>query len=67
MKTVRFSQIVKSAGKPSTHLQLVAASKDRTLRAALKQHRVMTVSQSTAGNSADHGVIGHDTSIRGQI
>src|SRR5687768_9484081 len=60
MKTVRFSQVVSSAGKPSTHLQLVAVNEDRALQSAIKQHRVMSVNQSTVGTTADHGVIGHD-------
>jgi hypothetical protein len=58
MKSVRFTRVVQACGKPETHLVLVAPAKDRTLQAAVKAHRVMTVLQETVGNKADHGEIG---------
>jgi hypothetical protein len=67
MKTVRFSQVVKKAGKPSTHLQLVPVGKDRALKRAASEDRVMTVSQATVGHSADYGVVGMDTKLKGQV
>ena len=58
MKTARFAAIVEAAGKPDTHLLLVSPEKDKTLQAAIKTHRVMTVHQELAGNKADHGTVG---------
>jgi hypothetical protein len=56
MKTVRFSEVVKSSGKPDTHLLLIAPAKDKTLQAAIKSNRVMTVYQESG--SIDYGTIG---------
>jgi hypothetical protein len=56
MKTVRFSEVVKSSGKPDTHLLLIAPAKDKTLQAAIKSNRVMTVYQESG--SSDYGTIG---------
>jgi hypothetical protein len=67
MKTVRFSQVVKKAGKPSTYLQLVPVGKDRTLKGAASEDRVMTVSQATVGHAADYGVVGLDAKLKGQV
>ena len=60
MKTVRFSQIIAKCGKPETHLVLVDPKKDRTLQAAIKAHRVMTVKQQTTGTKAERGEVGFD-------
>lgn len=67
MKTVRFSQVVKKAGKPSTYLQLVPAGKDRALKRAAAEERVMTVSQATVGQAADYGIVGLDAKVKGQV
>jgi hypothetical protein len=67
MKTVRFSQVVKKAGKPTVHLQLVDAADDRELKQAAKLNRVMTISQSTVGHATDHGTIGLDSKLKGQV
>ena len=56
MKTVRFSEVVKSSGKPDTHLLLIAPAKDKSLQAAIKSNRVMTVYQESG--SSDYGTIG---------
>jgi hypothetical protein len=56
MKTVRFSEVVKSSGKPDAHLLLIAPTKDKTLQAAIKSNRVMTVYQESG--SSDYGTIG---------
>lgn len=58
MKTVRFSNVVQKAGQPETHLVLVEPSKDRTLQAAIKTHRVMTVQQTAVGTKTDRGEVG---------
>jgi hypothetical protein len=58
MKTVRFSEVVKSSGKPDTHLLLIAPSKDKTLQAAIKSNRVMTVYQESGSTKSDYGTIG---------
>lgn len=67
MKTVRFSQVVKKAGKPSVHLQLVDASEDRELKQAAKLNRVMTINQSTVGHATDYGTVGLDPKLKGQV
>jgi hypothetical protein len=67
MKTVRFSQVVKKAGKPTMHLQLVDAAEDRELRQAAKLNRVTTISQSTVGHATDHGTVGLDPKLKGQL
>src|SRR5687768_7196908 len=67
MKTVRFSQVVKKAGKPTVHLQLVDAADDRELKQAAKLNRVMTISQSTVGHATDYGTIGPDPKLKGQV
>jgi hypothetical protein len=58
MKTARFAAIVEAAGKPDTHLLLVSPEKDKTLQAAIKEHRVMTVHQPLVGNKADYATVG---------
>jgi hypothetical protein len=58
MKTARFAAVVAAAGKPDIHLLLVSPEKDKTLQAAIRSHRVMTVHQEVAGNRKDHGIVG---------
>jgi hypothetical protein len=58
MKTVRFTQVVASCGAPGVHLTWVAPEQDPTLKAALKQNRVMTVHQNIRGTTRDYGTIG---------
>jgi hypothetical protein len=58
MKTVRFSEVVKSSGKPDTHLMLIAPAKDKTLQAAIKSNRVMTLYQGSGSTKSDYGTIG---------
>jgi hypothetical protein len=60
MKTVRFSEVVNSSGKPETHLLLIAPAKDKTLQAAIKSHRVMTVYQGSGTTKTDYGTIGFE-------
>jgi len=58
MKTVRFLEVVNSSGKPDTHLLLIAPAKDKTLQAAIKSNRVMTVYQGSGSTKSDYGTIG---------
>jgi hypothetical protein len=58
MKTVRFSEVVNSSGKPDTHLLLIAPAKDKTLQAAIKSNRVMTLYQGSGSTTSDYGAIG---------
>lgn len=65
MKTARFANVVKQAGRPEVHLLLTDPGKDRSLQRALKSHRVMTVHQARAGS--DFGMVGFEKETRGQI
>jgi hypothetical protein len=60
MDTVRFSKIVEVSGKPDTHLLLVDPAKDKTLQAAIKSNRVMTVYQGSGSTKTDYGTIGFE-------
>jgi len=58
MKTIRFSEVVNSSGKPDTHLLLTAPAKDQKLQTAIKSNRVMTVYQGSGSTKADYGIVG---------
>lgn len=58
MSTVRFSKILEACGKPDIHLLLIDPAKDKTLQAAIKSDRVMTLYQQSSGT--DHGVVGFE-------
>jgi hypothetical protein len=58
VKNVRFSKVVERCGRPETHLVLTDPAKDRTLQAAVKAQRVMTVRQETVGTKTDRGEVG---------
>jgi hypothetical protein len=60
MDTVRFSKIVESSGKPDTHLLLIDPANDKTLQAAIKSNRVMTVYQGSGNAKTDYGTIGFE-------
>lgn len=60
MKTVRFSVLVDSAGKPDTHLLFIKPEDDKILQKAIKAKRVVTVFQNTTGNKTDHGEVGFE-------
>jgi hypothetical protein len=57
MSTVRFSKVLEVCGKPDIHLLLIDPAKDKTLQAAIKSDRVMTLYQS---GGTDHGVVGFE-------
>jgi len=67
VKTVRFSNVVQKAGTPETYLVLVEPSKDRTLQAAIKAQRVMTVQRAAVGNKTDRGEIGFNPGVSRQF
>jgi hypothetical protein len=58
MGTVRFSKVLEACGKPDIHLLLIDPPKDKTLQAAIKSDRVMTLYQQSGGT--DHGIIGFE-------
>jgi hypothetical protein len=58
MKTVRFSKVLEACGKPEIHLLLVDPGKDKTLQAAIRSQRVMTVYQ--GGGRTDYGTVGFE-------
>lgn len=58
MSTVRFSKVIEACGKPDFHLLLIDPAKDKTLQAAIKSDRVMTIYQQSG--ETDHGVVGFE-------
>jgi hypothetical protein len=58
MSTVRFSKVIEACGKPDIHLLLIQPAKDKSLQAAIKSDRVMTLYQESGGT--DHGVVGFE-------
>jgi hypothetical protein len=58
VSTVRFSKVVEACGKPDIHLLLIDPVKDKTLQAAVKSDRVMTLYQQSG--STDHGIVGFE-------
>jgi hypothetical protein len=58
MSTVRFSKVIEACGKPDFHLLLIDPPKDKTLQAAIKSDRVMTVYQQPG--ETDHGIVGFE-------
>ena len=60
VKTARFATVVERLGKPEIHLALLDPKKDRSLQAAVKANRVMTIMQPSAGAKADRGEVGFD-------
>jgi hypothetical protein len=58
VSTVRFSKVIEACGKPDIHLLLIDPAKDKTLQAAIKSGRVMTLYQQSG--STDHGIVGFE-------
>ena len=58
MSTVRFSKVIEACGKPDIHLLLIDPAKDKTLQAAIKSDRVMTLYQQSG--TTDHGIVGFE-------
>jgi hypothetical protein len=60
VSTARFATVVEKFGEPEPHLVLMNPAKDKTLQAAIKGNRVMTVIQSAVGTTADRGIVGFE-------
>jgi hypothetical protein len=58
MSAVRFSKVIEACGKPDFHLLLIDPAKDKTLQAAIKSDRVMTIYQQSG--ETDHGIVGFE-------
>jgi hypothetical protein len=67
MKTLRFSQVVKKAGKPEVYLLWTAPEKDTEFTKALKAGRVMTVHQASGATKTDYGTVGYQKGDSEQI
>jgi hypothetical protein len=57
---LRFSEVVNSSGKPDAHLLLIDPAKDKTLQAAIKSNRVMTIYQASESTKTDYGTVGFE-------
>src|SRR6476659_3032445 len=58
MKTVKFSEVVKKCGAPSIYLAWVDPARDKLLKRALGECRVMTLHQELHGGKKDFGSVG---------
>ena len=65
MSTVRCSKVLEACGKPDIHLLLIDPAKDKTLQAAIKSDRVLTLYQQSGGT--DHGVVGFEQGLSRQF
>jgi hypothetical protein len=63
VKTVRFSQVVETAGKPEVYL--LFAENDPEFEKALKQDRIMTLVE--RGSSPPFGLVGREAGQHGQL
>ena len=54
VKTVRFTDIVATAGQPEVYTLWIQPKADRRFQSLIKNHRLMTIQQSEAGT--DFGV-----------
>jgi hypothetical protein len=57
VKTVRFSRVVETAGRPHVHTLWVAPDKDAEFKRARESHRVMTLT--AAHGKTDSGIVGY--------
>lgn len=58
MKTAKFSEVVKKCGEPAIYLAWVDPTRDKTLKRALSERRVMTLHQELHGGKKDFGSVG---------
>ena len=56
--TLRFSQLVKSSGRPHVATLWGEPKKDRSFAQAIRQNRILTVKQNPVGNKKDFGTNG---------
>lgn len=64
-KTVRFSALVESSGKPKQQLLWTAPEKDKAFLKAVEQNRVVTLVQINVGTRKDYGMVGFFPEKRG--
>src|SRR4051812_28828776 len=57
-KTVRFTQLIESAGHPVPVTLWTKPEQDRNFSKAMKENRVLTVLQRSAGGKTDYGLVG---------
>ncbi len=58
MRTVRFSQLIAASGKPEAVTLWGGPERDKGFVEAVKQNRVLTVTQSPKGGKRDFGTVG---------
>ena len=57
-KKIRFGDLVREAGRPQTHALWTDPKKDRSLRQAIKENRIVTVIREPTSTHKDFGRIG---------
>lgn len=67
MKTVRFTLVVKKCGAPEIYLAWVDPKRDKLLKRALNENRVMTLHQELHGGKKDFGTVGYLKDRHAQI
>ena len=67
MKTIRFTLVVKQCGAPEIHLAWIDPKRDRSLKRALVENRVMTLHQELHGGKKDFGTVGYLKDRHAQI
>lgn len=67
MKTAKFSEIVKRCGEPSIYLTWLDPARDKTLKRAVAEHRLMTLHQELHGGKKDYGTVGFLKDRRAQL
>jgi hypothetical protein len=67
VKTARFTDLVKTGGKPEPYTLWGDPGEDATLQSALKQGRVLSVHQEIVGTKADFGTVGYEGGKQTQV
>jgi hypothetical protein len=67
VKTARFADLVREAGKPEPYIPWQDPAHDPAFRKALRENRVLTVHQETTGNRSDYGMVGYMKENRGNL
>lgn len=60
-ETVRFSKVVKMAGGPEVYLPLSDPMRDRYFTRALREERVLSLTQEPTGTKKDFGTVGYSS------
>jgi hypothetical protein len=58
MKTIRFGDLVRQAGRPTTIELWIPPDRNKELQRAIRANRVLTVKHRNTGNQRDKGTIG---------